>query len=504
MTASTLTTAQRWTLAATILGSSMAFIDGSVVNVALSALQKDFAATLPNAQWVVNAYTLMLAALILTGGALGDLYGRKKLFSLGVLIFAASSLLCGFAPSLPILILARILQGIGGALLIPGSLALINTVFPSQLRGRAIGLWSSTTSLVTIFGPALGGFLVDAASWRIVFLINLPLALLVLYSLRHVPDSAPTASNQRPDLLGSALAIVGLGALTYGLILGGEIGLNLWPLLSTGLGLLGLAAFVWWEATAAAPMLPLNLFRSAAFSGTNLLTFLLYGALGAALFFLPLNLIGVQGYSAAQAGSALLPLSLLLASLSGYFGALADKIGPRLLLTAGPVLAGVGFALLARLGVGGSYWTTLLPAMLVLGLGMAVTVAPLTAAVMGSVSQQYSGTASGVNNAVSRAAGLIALAVFTLLLLGHFRTLLAAGLQTARLPETAQAFMLAQSAKLAQVAAPAGLSAEQASAAALAVKEAFAGSFSLICWCSAGLAVAGGAIGFWSLERKGL
>ncbi|WP_161882082.1 MFS transporter [Deinococcus alpinitundrae] len=495
------TAAQRWTLIATVLGSSMAFIDGSVVNVALNALQKDFGADLAAAQWVVNAYTLMLAALILTGGALGDLYGRKRLFGLGVLIFAAASLGCGLAPSLELLIAARILQGVGGALLIPGSLALINTVFPGHSRGRAIGLWSSTTSLVTIFGPALGGVLVDTASWRVVFLINLPLAVLVLLSLRAVPSVQPTPTDARPDLIGSALAVLGLGALTYGLIRAGASGLAGLPLLTTLGGAAVLGLFVLWEALARAPMLPLGLFRSAAFSGTNLLTFLLYGALGAALFFLPLNLIGVQGYSAALAGTAFLPLSLLLAGLSGYFGGLADRIGPRWLLTAGPVLAGLGFALLGGLGVGGSYWTKVLPSMLVIGLGMAITVAPLTAAVMGSVGSEYSGTASGVNNAVSRAAGLIALVVFTLLMLSHFRGALDTFLQAAELPESVRRSMTAQSARLAQVPVPSGLRATQTAAAVLAVKQAFADSFRLVCWGSGLLAVAGGLVGGWSLGR---
>ena len=262
-----------------------------------------------------------------------------------------------------------------------------------------------------------------------------------------------------------------------------------------------LALFVVWEVRASAPMLPLGLFRSAAFSGTNVLTFLLYGALSAALFFLPLNLIGVQGYSAALAGTAFLPLSLLLAGLSGYFGALADRIGPRWLLTAGPVLAGLGFALLGGLGVGGSYWTKVLPPMLVIGLGMAITVAPLTSAVMGSVGSEYSGTASGVNNAVSRAAGLIALAVFTLLMLSHFRSALETFLQAADLPESVRRSMTAQSARLAQVPLPTGLSAAQTAAATLAVKQAFADSFQLVCWGTGALAVAGGLVGGWSLGR---
>ncbi|WP_146202762.1 MFS transporter [Deinococcus irradiatisoli] len=496
------TAAQRWTLVATVLGSSMAFLDGSVVNVALNALQRDFRAELTSVQWVVNAYTLLLAALILTGGALGDLYGRKKMFGLGVLVFAAASLACGLAPNLPLLIAARSVQGLGGALLIPGSLALINTVFPGQSRGRAIGLWSSTTSLVTIFGPALGGLLVDAASWRVVFLINLPLAALVLFSLRPVPGDVPGRAHagQRPDVLGSALVVLGLGALTYGLISGADRGLSGRPLLIAVAGVAVLAAFVLWEARSQAPMLPLTLFRSAAFSGTNLLTFLLYGALGAALFFLPLNLIAVQGYRAALAGAAFLPLSLMLAGLSGFFGALADRHGPRRLLTAGPALAGLGFIWLGNLGVGSSFWTAVLPGMLLLGLGMAVTVAPLTSAVMGSVDVAYSGAASGVNNAVSRAAGLIALAALTLLMLSHFRGVLEVQLQAAGLPEGARQAMLAQSSRLAQVPLPSGLGSDQAKLAADAVKSAFAEGFRWVCWVCGALALLSALTGGLSLR----
>lgn len=500
--ARTWTTAQRWTLAAAVLGSGMAFIDATVVNVALSALQRDFGADVGSVGWVVNAYTLMLAALILTGGALGDLYGRKRVFALGVVVFALASVLCGVAPHLSVLIAARVLQGVGGALLIPGSLAMIDAVFPDALRGRAVGVWSAATSVVTVFGPVLGGVLVDAATWRLVFLINLPLAVLVLLSLRRVPETrAATAGGRRPDVPGVVLVTAGLGALTFGLIRAGEDGWRGAPVLFALVGLALLAAFVAWEARTRAPMLPLALFRARAFSGTNALTLLLYGALGAALFFLPLNLIGVQGYSATAAGTALLPLSLLLAGLSGTFGALADRVGARPLLTVGPMLAGVGFVLLGTLGVGGSYWHTVFPAALVLGLGMAVTVAPLTSAVLGSVSADYAGTASGVNNAVSRAAGLLAIALFTLLMLGSFRGALNARLTGAELPHAVRREMLQQSARLAQVPVPPGVTGAARLAGERAVKLAFADAFRLVCWLSGGLAVLAGVVGYFSLAR---
>jgi EmrB/QacA subfamily drug resistance transporter len=497
------TAPQRWTLAATVLGSTMAFLDGSVVNVALSALQQDFGASLAAVGWVANAYTLMLAALILVGGALGDLYGRKRIFAVGVGLFAAASLLCGLAPQLGVLIWARVLQGIGGALLIPGSLALINGVFPAQMRGRAIGLWSAATSMVLIFGPALGGVLVDTASWRWVFLLNLPLAALVLLALPRVPESRDdTRQGTPPDVLGSLLAVAGLGALTYGLITAGERGWNGSALGATLAGVLGLILFVVWEARSRSPMLPLSLFRSAGFASTNLLTFLLYGALGSALFFLPLVLIGALGFSATAAGSALLPLSLLLAGLSGVFGGLADRIGARLPLTVGPILAGIGFALMARIGVGTSYLTTLLPAMVVLGLGMAVTVAPLTTAVMGSVGASYAGTASGVNNAVSRAAGLLMLALFTLLTLGSFGRSLETRLVGATLPTAARQSMLAQSDLLARVPVPKSLTPAQAAQAKQAVKLAFLDSFRLVALWSGVLAVLAGLVGWFGLHPK--
>ncbi|WP_045233319.1 DHA2 family efflux MFS transporter permease subunit, partial [Deinococcus pimensis] len=401
---------EKWTLGATVLGSSMAFIDGTVVNVALPALQRDLNANVAGVQWVVNAYTLLLAALILVGGALGDRYGRRRVFGLGVLVFAAASVACGLAPNLTALVAARAVQGVGGALLVPGSLAIIGAVFARERRGRAVGLWSGATSFVTVLGPVVGGALVDAASWRLVFLINVPLALVVAWLLTRVPETREPGARG-VDVPGAVLVTLGLGALTFGLIRAGEAG---WTSLAVTTSLAGaalLAGFVLWEARAREPMLPLALFRSRGFSGTNGVTLLLYGALGAALFLVPQVLILAQGYSATLAGAALLPMSLLLAGLSGVFGGLADRHGPRPFLVGGPLLAGVGFALFALPGLGGSYWTTYFPAALALGLGMAVVVAPLTSAVLGSVDRERSGLASGVNNAVARASGLLAVAV---------------------------------------------------------------------------------------------
>ena len=477
------TAAQRWTVAATVLGSSMAFIDGSVVNVALSAIQSTFTSGVAGSQWTVNAYTLMLAALILTGGALGDLYGRRRVFGLGVVVFAVASVVCGLAPSLGVLLAARTVQGVGGALLIPGSLAMIGASFDDAGRGRAVGLWSAATSATNLLGPVLGGLLVQYLSWRWAFFINVPLALTVLWCLRGVPESRSEAAR-RLDLMGALLVTLGLGLLTFALIQAGQgQGADTTVLAALGAtGALLLIAFVVWEQVSGkngsrAPMLPLGLFRSASFSGTNLLTLLLYGALGALTFFLPLNLIGVQGYTPAQAGAALVPLALLLTGLSGFAGSVAGRLGPRLPLTLGPLLCAVSFALFARTSLSGSYWVSFFPATLVLGLGLSVTVAPLVSAVLGSVDTRYSGTASGVNNAVSRTGGLLAVAALGLVILGSFRAELSRGLEAQNLPPAVISQMLAQADRLAQVQVPAGLNASQQGAARQQVRLAFVAGF---------------------------
>ena len=448
-----------WILAATILGSSMAFIDGTAVNVALPALQQSLGATVIDVQWVVESYSLLLSALLLMGGSLGDYYGRRRIFIAGVAIFSLASAWCGFATNVRELIFARAMQGAGGALLVPGSLAIISASFRDQDRGHAIGTWSGFTAITAAIGPVLGGWLIEHVSWRAVFFINLPLAAAVLViSLWRVPESRDENQKARLDWLGATLATIGLGSLIYGLIESSRLHFGHPAVIAalTG-GTFFLIVFLVVEARAINPMLPLALFRSRDFTGANLLTLLLYSALGGTLFFLPLNLIQVQGYTATAAGAALLPFILIMFFLSRWSGGLVERYGGRLPLVFGPMVAAIGFALFVVPGVGAHYWSKFFPAVAVLGLGMAVSVAPLTTLVMNSVPGNRVGVASGINNAVSRVASLLAIAVFGILMLNLFNHSLDSRLSQLRLPASVQISLGNQRINLVAVKIPEGL-----------------------------------------------
>ena len=493
-----------WVLAATIIGSAMAFIDGTVTNVALPQIQERLGATATDSQWIVESYALLLSALILVGGSLGDHYGRRRIFSLGIVIFTLASVWCGLSTSPEMLILARAVQGVGGAMLVPGSLAIISASFDGDARGKAIGTWSGLSGVTTALGPVLGGFLVENVSWRAAFLINVPLAIAVLLIVaRYVPESRDPDARKL-DILGAALATFGLGGVVFGLITSAEAGFtDLVVILSLGLGVAALVGFVVRERRTEEPMMPLSLFRSRNFSGANLLTLLLYAGLGGALYFLPFLLIQVHGYSATAAGSSFLPFTIITFLIARWAGGLVTRFGARLPLMIGPVIAAAGFVLFARPGLGGSYWTTFFPAIVVLGLGMALVIAPLTTTAMNSVSGSHSGLASGVNNAVSRTAGLLAIPVLGIFVFLVFSGGLDARVQSLDLSPQAQEQLEAEKVNLGGAEVPSGVSQETGVKIEHAIHESFLAGFRLAMFIAAGLAVASAVAAAVIMEGKG-
>jgi EmrB/QacA subfamily drug resistance transporter len=484
-----------WILAVTILGSSMAFIDSTVVNVALPAMQASLDGTVIDMQWVVEGYGLLLSALILVGGSMGDLFGRRRMFLVGVTIFAIASTACGLAPNIRELVIARVIQGLGAAFLVPGSLAIISASFRAQERGRAIGTWSGFTAIATAMGPVLGGWLIEHVSWRWAFFINVPLAATVIaISLWHVPESR-FAVEKRVDWSGAFMATIGLASLTYGFIESGSRGWrqpSVWGTLA--LGCVCLIAFVFFEPRVRSPMVPLELFRSRNFSGGNLLTLFLYAPLGVFFFLFPLNLIEVQHYSATAAGAAALPFILIMFLLSRWSGGLVGRFGAKRPLVIGPVIAAAGFLVFAIPSVAGSYWRTFFPAFVVLGLGMAVSVAPLTTVVMGAVDQNRAGTASGVNNAVARVAGLLAIAILGALMVRAFSDGMNHSLTKLNLPVDAMHNLQSNEIKLAGMPVPPGIDSSAAAEVRLSIDRAFVFGFRLIMLICASLAVTSAAV----------
>lgn len=485
---------ERAVVLSAILASSMAFIDSTALDVVAPALQRDLGIDGRQLLWVINAYLLTLSSLILVGGSLGDIYGRKRVFMIGIGLFTVASMLCGVATSPTFLIAARALQGVGGALMVPGSLAIISATVASERRGRAIGTWSMFSTLTTMFGPILGGWFASQGLWRLIFFVNAPLALIALFVLAtRVPESRDENAVKRLDILGAALATIGLAGITFGFLQASDPALGLRDpvvLAALGIGVAALVAFLVVEARSDHPMMPLRLFRSRTFAGTNALTFFLYAALRIAPFFLMLNLIQVQGYPEEVAGFALLPFTILLTVLSRWAGGLIDRIGARIPLIVGPAITGFGYLLLAFPGLTAgpnAYWLTYFPGIVLLGIGMGITVAPLTTAVMSSAPRGSSGIASGINNAVARTAGVLGVAIVGSLAIALFSASLNERAVALRLPPPAYEALIANSAALGATAIPEGLDVVQAEGASTAIRLAFVDTFAVVAVISAAL-----------------
>lgn len=486
-------TEKKWALAATIIGSGMAFINGSVVNVALPAIQSSLNATVADMQWVISIYTFILGTLILTGGSAGDYYGRKRVFGIGVFVFLLSTVWCGLAPDVQQLIIARGGQAIGGAMMIPGSLAIITDLYEKEQRGKAIGTWSGFTALSTAAGPLLGGVLVDQLSWRFIFLISIPMAVITLLILFwRVPESKAAGNNGHPDWKGALLATLGLGLICYGLIGASDFGITDPVVMVTLLaGALIFVGFIWIEHTVDNPMMPPGLFSSKSFTGANLVTMFFYVSLAGVFFLLPFNFIQIQGYSATAAGAAFIPFPLLVGGLSRWSGGMVVRFGAKPLLIAGPILTGVGFLLLGLYGTTSNYWTSFFPGIFFMGLGVAVSFAPMNTTVMSSVTRKDAGTASGINKAISRLSGMLSVALLGALAITLFGYELLEMMQQGDIPQEVQNQLINEKSNLARVNIPESVSVEVRTVLERSIRDSFLASFRKVMFVSAGLVAMG-------------
>ncbi|MFA6083469.1 MFS transporter [Mucilaginibacter sp.] len=496
----------KWILASAVLTSSMAFIDGTALNVVLPSLQKNLGASGSDLFWILNAYLVMLASLMLIGGSLGDRLGHKKVFMYGTAIFIIGSAACGLSANAFHLILFRLLQGAGGAFMIPGSLSIISSSINSDERGKAIGTWSSFTTLVTLGGPVLGGALADIGLWRYIFFINVPIGIVALLILwRHVNEPLPAKNRPPLDILGAVAIGSALALITYGVLSSTSTGHNRWvsPVLLAA-GIILVFVFILVEHRSDHPMMPLSLFSNISFSGANLLTFFLYAALSCGMLFLSLDLVQIQGYSQLQSGLAFLPFTLLVLSFAGYAGRLADKYGSRWFLTCGPFTSGIGLLLLSLQGQTNGpadYWTTFLPGMIIFGLGMAFTVAPLTSTVMGAVSAEYSGVASGINNAITRIANVLAYAMLGAFAVIIFSKSLNSQISTIPLSAVEKTQVLEQVGNLGNAKVPAAIRPTLKPIVTRAFHLSFIDAFKLLLRCAAMLVFSGGLIAFFTIRQ---
>ncbi len=494
----------RWVLLATILASSMSFLDSTVVNVALPTLQRNFRAQLSSVAWVVDAYVLTLTAFILLGGSFGDIFGRRRALRLGLVVFATGSFLCGIAPTLPLLDLTRAVQGIGGALLVPSSLAILTASFDPSERGRAVGLWASLAGIGAAIGPLAGGLLVDTISWRGIFFMNLPIAVFVyVVALPRVPESRDPEAEPHIDLPGAAIAVVFLAGLTFALIEGSSLGWTS-PAVLTGFaaGAVGFVAFIVTERRSRHPMVPLSIFANRTFSSVNVATLVIYAALGGASLYLVLDVQQGRGYSAVVGGASLLPLTLTLLIGSPLAGRLADRVGPRAPMTIGPAVAGIGLLLAAATAHVSSYWASVFPSVLIFAVGLALTVAPLTTAVLSALGPNRAGIASGVNTAISRFGGLVAVAILPALSLAGFTHGLEQRLPSSTIDPAARATVLADRQEQGALSPPGGLSQDEIAAVVDVVRASFADGFRWVMVVCTFLLWAGAAISFVELAPR--